>query len=595
MKTTKNLLTLAFALVTQLLLAQATETTNGNYCQVHSDRGNNYISNVRFSDINNYSELGTNGYTNYTDQKADIDPGKEYTISVDTKWNHWPSNTIQVWIDWNGDASFETSERVFHTTGTGVLSGSVSVPNDAKIGTTRMRVRYNYNIELGPCESKRNESGEIEDYVIEVVNPKRPNAIFDASSTHIYDDKELVEFADRSTNNPTSWHWEFEGGIPSVSTSQYPLVRYIRSGSFSVKLVVENEFGKDEVAYVGFIKVRIPDPVYPPVCNFSTVLTHVTDTEQYVRFDDLSENNPTSWYWEFEGATPATSTEQIPQVRYTQSGKYSVKLTVSSPHGQDSKTIKDYITVDLGPKEICSSSNKRPSGQYITGVEFAGVRSISTYSDSGYSWYNFPGTNVDRGPIEYPYEASVIHIKTNTAWEKTKLGYWVDWNQDGDFDDQGEARLLANHSSAGEWVSFFTVPANAKLGKTILRVRAVYDRDLTPCGEGWFGETEDYVINVVDDPRKGSDPIDGQRGAIAQSIVVSPNPSTNGIFTFTFNEPQNNTNFRVFNDNGIEVYNSSNDSTVKNVTLNLSNLKTGLYTAQVTTQNNLETLRIAIK
>ncbi|MEW7277621.1 GEVED domain-containing protein [Aquimarina sp. 2201CG1-2-11] len=590
MKTIKKILTIAFALVAQLIFAQDNQT-NSNYCHVQSVRGNNYITNVQFSEINNYSELGTNGYSNFTDQKAIVDRGNKLTIKVDTKWNHWSSNSIQVWIDWNADAGFDDSERVFHKTGTGVFYGIVSVPEDAKIGTTRMRVRYNYNIELGPCESKRNERGEIEDYLIEVAHPKRPRAFFDVPSSHIYDDKELVEFKDLSTGNPTSWYWEFEGGIPSISTDQFPLVRYIQSGSYSVKLVVENEYGKDEITYVGYMKVHIQPRVYPPFCNFSTVLTHVTDADQYVRFDDLSENNPTSWYWEFEGATPSTSTEQIPQVKYSESGKYTVKLTVSNPHGQDSKTREGYITVDLGPKELCTSSNQNPIGQHITGVEFENVRSISTYNENGYSWYNFPGTNVERGPIEYPYEASVIHIKTNAAWENTKTGYWVDWNQDGDFDDPGEERLLANHSSK-EWVSFFTVPADAKLGQTILRVRTMYDSNLTPCGEGWFGETEDYVINIVDDPRK--DGRDGQRGAVAQNVVVSPNPSTDGIFTFTFNETKEYISFKVFNNNGLEV-SSSNSQSGTNAILSVPNLKPGLYTAQVTTNNSSDTIRLAIQ
>lgn len=591
MKTTTNLLTLIFMLAFQLIAAQSNESPDDNYCKIYTSRGNNYITNVRFSTIDNSSEYGTNGYSNFTDQKAVIDKGNEYEFEVQTKWGHWPYITIQAWIDWNGNSSFETSERVFYKNGTAPASGFIIVPDDAIIGTTRMRIRYNYDAALDPCEINYDKKGEVEDYTIEILNPKRPRSRFTESSTYINDDKDLVEFEDKSTNNPTSWYWEFEGGIPSISTAQHPLVRYIRSGNFSVKLVVENEFGKDEIMYKNHITVRIPDPVYPPISNFSTVLTHVTDANEYVRFDDLSENNPTYWYWEFEGATPATSTEQIPQVRYSKSGKYSVKLTVTNQVGQDVKTIEDYITVDLAPKELCSSSNEKPNGQYITNVEFSNVRSISTYSNNGYDRYNFPGTTVERGPIVYPNEASVIHIKTNQVWEKTKTAYWVDWNQDGDFSDQGERKELNSPypSSGKDWVSFFVIPEDAKLGETILRVRTTYDDELSPCGSAWFGETEDYVITVIDAP------VPEPSRIAASNVIVSPNPSSDGVFNFTFNEAVENVNFTVFDDRGFEVHASKGNASGNSIGLNISDLNSGLYTVQIRTKNQSETARVLIK
>ena len=136
------------------------------------------------------------------------------------------------------------------------------------------------------------------------------------------------------------------------------------------------------------------------------------------------------------------------------------------------------------------------------------------------------------------------------------------------------------------------VPADAKLGQTVLRVRTVYDNDLTPCGEGWFGETEDYVINIVDDPRK--DDRDRQREATAQNVVVSPNPSTDGIFTFTFSEAKENITFKVFNDNGLEV-SSSNGQPGTNAILAVPDLKPGFYTVQVTTNNSSDIIRLAIQ
>ena len=53
-----------------------------------------------------------------------------------------------------------------------------------------------------------------------------------------------------------------------------------------------------------------------------------------------------SWNWEFEGGTPATSTELNPTVTYNQAGTYNVRLTVTNAEGEsDTKFAPNYISV----------------------------------------------------------------------------------------------------------------------------------------------------------------------------------------------------------------------------------------------------------
>lgn len=53
----------------------------------------------------------------------------------------------------------------------------------------------------------------------------------------------------------------------------------------------------------------------------------------------------TNWDWEFEGGTPATSTEQNPTVTYNQAGTFGVRLTVTNADGEsDTKYMPNYIT-----------------------------------------------------------------------------------------------------------------------------------------------------------------------------------------------------------------------------------------------------------
>jgi len=69
-----------------------------------------------------------------------------------------------------------------------------------------------------------------------------------------------------------------------------------------------------------------------------------------VSFTDESFHNPTSWNWTFEGGTPASSTEQNPQVVYNTAGSYAVSLEISNTSGTltrtQSKVVK--VTENLG-------------------------------------------------------------------------------------------------------------------------------------------------------------------------------------------------------------------------------------------------------
>lgn len=84
---------------------------------------------------------------------------------------------------------------------------------------------------------------------------------------------------------------------------------------------------------------------YNPIADFTSNTTNIEEGE-LVSFIDLSVNTPTSWSWEFEGGSPATSTSETPIISYPTSGKYKVTLTVSNAFGTDVKVKDQYITVN---------------------------------------------------------------------------------------------------------------------------------------------------------------------------------------------------------------------------------------------------------
>lgn len=68
-----------------------------------------------------------------------------------------------------------------------------------------------------------------------------------------------------------------------------------------------------------------------------------------VNFNDNSSGDIISWDWTFQSGNPSTSSEQNPEVTYSDAGSYLVSLTVSDGTNSNTLTIPDYINVLTTP------------------------------------------------------------------------------------------------------------------------------------------------------------------------------------------------------------------------------------------------------
>ncbi|AXT52652.1 T9SS C-terminal target domain-containing protein [Aquimarina sp. BL5] len=148
-----------------------TFTTSGVVITYCSSQGNNvndeYIDYVSIGGIDNTS-AATSGYTDYTNLTGAVSYGQNtivlslnYTGTVYTEyWN--------VWIDYNQDGTFDTSELIVSesTRSDANQSYDFTVPSSASTGATRMRVSLKYNATATPCETFT--YGEVEDYTVNI-------------------------------------------------------------------------------------------------------------------------------------------------------------------------------------------------------------------------------------------------------------------------------------------------------------------------------------------------------------------------------------------------------------------------------------------
>jgi len=115
-----------------------------------------------------------------------------------------------------------------------------------------------------------------------------------------------------------------------------------------------------------------------------------------VQFSDASENNPTTWLWNFGDGN--TSTAQNPSHTYVKKGNYTVNLTVSNAAGSNSNEIAGFITVISStlPPTAAFSAN-RTSGDVPMSVKFTDQ---STGSPANWTWdFGDGGSAIVQNPV----------------------------------------------------------------------------------------------------------------------------------------------------------------------------------------------------
>jgi bacillolysin len=145
-----------------------TSASTVTYC---ASKGNSvadeFIDYVAIGGIANTTGANA-GYANFTNLTGNVPYGANtiilsvgFTASAYTE--HWG-----VWIDYNKNGTFETTEKVVtgSTSSSTNLSYTFTVPTTALAGATRMRVSMKYNAAPTACETF--SYGEVEDYTVNI-------------------------------------------------------------------------------------------------------------------------------------------------------------------------------------------------------------------------------------------------------------------------------------------------------------------------------------------------------------------------------------------------------------------------------------------
>ena len=281
---------------------------------------------------------------------------------LDVKFTDLSSGTPESWSWEFGDGGTSTEQNPLHTyTTVGNYTVNLTVQNNCGTNTT---------------------SGTIVALCLE------PVADFSANRTSGKVPLS-VQFTDSSQNNVTSWSWQFGDG--GTSTKQNPVHTYTAPGTYTVNLTVMNNCGSGTASKPMYITAE-PCPL--PVADFSANRTS-GKVPLSVQFTDSSQNNVTSWSWQFGDGT--TSIEQNPVHTYTVAGDYTVNLTVTNECGCDSASKQEFITAEPCPPPVADFSANRTSGKAPLSVQFT---DLSTNDPDTWLWQFGDGdTSTEQDPV----------------------------------------------------------------------------------------------------------------------------------------------------------------------------------------------------
>ncbi|MCZ4409130.1 T9SS type A sorting domain-containing protein [Cryomorphaceae bacterium 1068] len=220
--------------------------------------------------------------------------------------------------------------------------------------------------------------------------------------------------------------------------------------------------------------------------------------------------------------------------------------------------------------DVCPAVGLSSSFEWIAGVDIGPLFNISGNND-GYQDFGDVSATFAAGTT-YSYQVGVGY--GDGPFSET-FSAWMDFNQDGDFEDPGEE--IFTDFGQFQVSGSFSVPSNAVNGKVKLRI-AMGFAQANLCQNVPEGEIEDYCVNMVGgiDP---PNPCDVSAPVTGLSSTINPNN-----VQLTWDPVPNSVGCRVqgglfgsFNVNKNLIGNE-----VSSLTVPLANLSPGTYNWRVT-------------
>ena len=263
----------------------------------------------------------------------------------------------------------------------------------------------------------------------------------------------------------------------------------------------------------------------------------------------------------------------------TASTTYSFTVRAKDAAGNISTASNSVsVTTLSNTLSYCASQGNNTADERIGRVQFGTINNVST-GTAGYENFTAISTNATRGTS---YTITITPTWTSTVYAE---GYavWIDYNQDGDFADAGELVWSRSASTATPVSGTFTIPTNAVLGSTRMRVSMKYNGIPTSCEAFSYGQVEDYTVNIV-----SSSKFDEVNPDNTIAITLYPNPASDILNITNVTEKAT---FRVYNLMGQVVV----AGMIRNGNISVRELSNGNYLLEITDNEIVSTKQFVKK
>jgi len=311
-----------------------------------------------------------------------------------------------------------------------------------------------------------------------------------------------------------------------------------------------------------------------PSAPSNLVASNVTQTTLSLSWNASTDNVGVTGYDVFQGTTNIGSVTGTSAniTGLSPSTAYSFKVRAHDAAGNNSgfsNTVN--VTTLSNSITYCTSQGNNTNDEYIDRVQLGSINNLSG-NNGGYADFTSISTTLAKGSSN---TITITPRWTGTVYYEA-YRVWIDYNQDGDFNDSGEQVYTRSRTKASSVSGSFTVPSSALNGATRMRVSMKYNANSTSCETFTYGEVEDYTVIISNAVGQG---ITGDTGFSNAEMSIYPNPAKHTL------------NISLIEATGKDyvIYNTVGQVVGKGAyteNVNVSSLQSGIYIIEVNTENN---------
>ena len=325
-----------------------------------------------------------------------------------------------------------------------------------------------------------------------------------------------------------------------------------------------------------------------PTTPGNLAASNVTTNSATVSWSASSDNVGVTGYDVFvngtlNGTTTSTSRSLTGLAANT---TYAVSVRAKDAAGNVSSSASINVTTRPINVTYCASKGNNVSDEWIQRVQFGSIDNNSG-ANGGYGDFTAQSTSVNKGSS---YTITITPRWAGTVYREA-YNVWIDYNQDGDFNDSGEQVYSRSRTTSSSISGSFAIPASALSGATRMRVSMKYNANATSCETFTYGEVEDYTVVIGGGSRTIT-------VADTAELGLAPNPAVSAT-TVSFNVTGG------AQDISLSIYDAMGRSVHQQVisqvtgahaeTVDVSGLDNGLYHVVIRGKDINQTKKLLIK